>query len=102
MALMRIKEAAAFCIKLINYELFELMRVNPSEVFLNEGDGSQRERRRMGCELTAPIQSVRFGLGSDEATCGRDYPAIPGSGGLSFMDNSKTSFVCLHVKYTKL
>jgi len=87
--------AIAFCIKLINYDFFELMKHNPSGVFLNEGNGSLRERQRVGCELTAPVQSS--GLGSNEAT-GRDYPAIPGSGGLSFMDNLKTGFAYLHVK----
>ncbi|MCD6214317.1 MAG: IS200/IS605 family accessory protein TnpB-related protein [Candidatus Desulfofervidus sp.] len=88
--------AIAFCIKLINYKLFELMRTNPSAVFPNEGNGSLRERRRMGCELTAPVQSL--GLGGDEASDGGGYPAILGSGGLSFMDNLKTGFACLHVE----
>jgi len=88
--------AIAFCIKLIDYELFELMRTNPSAVFSNEGNGSLRERRRMGCELTAPDQSS--GLDGDEASSGGGYPAILGSGGLSIMDNLRTGFACLHVE----
>jgi len=58
--------AIAFCIKFINYDLFELMKHNPPGVSLNEGDGSLRGRQKAGCELTAPVQLV---LGAMKLAC---------------------------------
>lgn len=72
--------AIAFCIKLIDNDLFESMRRNPPGVASDEGDGSLRGRRGAGCGPTAPRQS-RHGLAGDDPERARlagdaRYPAL--------------------------
>lgn len=72
--------AIAFCIKLIDDDLFESMRRNPPGVASDEGDGSLRGRRGAGCGPTAPRQSQR-GLAGDDPGRARlagdaRYPAL--------------------------
>ena len=88
--------AIAFALKSISYDLFKKLITLLSVVSPDEGDGSQRGRRRRGKRAYRPrpvLRVMRFW-----ASPLSGYPAIPGSWGLSFMERLRADLPCLRVK----
>ncbi|UYZ40001.1 MAG: hypothetical protein N2V74_07380 [Candidatus Methanospirare jalkutatii] len=88
--------AIAFAVKSISYNLFRHLITLLSVVSPDEGDGSQRGRRKRGKRADRPrpvLRMMRFWVSPPSG-----YSAMPGSWGLSFLDSLKAGFACLHVK----
>jgi IS605 OrfB family transposase len=93
--------AAVFTLKVLDYESFKTLYSSSDGKFsrgvrANEGDGSLSTRLSVGSGLTALHQAR--GLMYDEVLADGGYPAIPGSGGLSFVESLKTNLPCLDVR----
>ena len=93
--------AAAFALKVLDYEAFKHLRSSPDEiprgVASDEGAGSPRRWLSAGSGLTALHRAE--GLVHDEvAMCNGGYSEIPGIRGLSFAESLKTNLPCLDVK----
>ena len=85
--------AIAFALKSINYNLFRHLMTLLSGVSSNEGDGSQRGRRKRGKRANRPCSEHKLWAAPQSG-----YPAMPGSWGLSFLERLKAGLPCLHVK----
>ncbi|MCD6209448.1 MAG: hypothetical protein J7J01_00895 [Methanophagales archaeon] len=88
--------AIAFAVKSISYDLFKKLITLLSVVSPDEGDGSQRGRRRRGKRADCPrpgLRVVRFWASPQSG-----YPAMPGSWGLSFLERLRANLPCLRVK----
>jgi len=85
--------AIAFALKSINYNLFRHLITLLSVVSPDEGDGSQRGRRKRGKRANCPCPGHKLWAAPQSG-----YPAMPGSWGLSFLERLKAGLPCLHVK----
>jgi len=90
--------AIAFAVKSINYNLFRKLMTLLSVVSPDEGDGSQRGRRKRGKRANRPRPGLIMMRFWASMTLKGGYSAMPGSRGLSFMDGLKEGFTCLRVK----
>jgi len=87
--------AIAFALKCISYNLFKKLITLLSVVSSNEGDGSQRGRRKRGKRAYRPRSEPR--VMKFWASHSSGYPAIPGSWGLSFLERLRAGLTCLRV-----
>jgi len=92
--------AIAFALKCISYNLFRHLITLLSVVSPDEGDGSQRGRRKRGKRADRPRSVLRMMKFWASPLSG--YSAIPGSRGLSIVvsivDSFKGGLACLRVK----
>ena len=96
--------AAAFALKVLDYEGFKTLRSSylldeiPRGVASDEGVGSLRRGLSVGSELTALHQDQSLVHDEVAVMCNGGYSEIPGIRGLSFLESLKTNLPCLHVK----
>ena len=92
--------AAAFALKVLDYETFKSLRSSPDEiprgVAPNEDGGSPRCRLSAGSGPTAPHQVGD--LVRNEVLTDGGYSKIPGIRGLPFLESMKTNLPCLREK----
>lgn len=92
--------AAAFALKVLDYESFKVLcsslNETPRGATSDEGDGSPRRRLSAGSGPTALHQAQS--LMHDEILADGGYSAIPGSGGLFFLESLKTNLPYIHVR----
>jgi len=85
--------AIAFALKCISYNLFRKLITLLSVVSPDEGDGSQRGRRRRGKRADCPCSGHKLWTAPQSG-----YPAMPGGWGLSFLERLRAGLTCLRVK----
>ena len=88
--------AIAFALKCISYNLFRHLITLLSVVSPDEGDGSQRGRRKRGKRANCPRSEPR--VMKFWASPQSGYSAIPGSWGLSLLERLRADLPCLRVK----
>jgi len=87
--------AIAFALKSISYNLFKHLITLLSVVSPDEGDGSQRGRRKRGKRAYRPRPGLKMMKFWASPLSG--YPAIPGSWGLSLLERLRAGLTCIHV-----
>ena len=85
--------AIAFALKCISYNLFRKLITLLSVVSSDEGDGSQRGRRRRGKRADCPCSGHKLWTAPPSG-----YPAMPGGWGLSILERLRAGLTCLRVK----
>jgi len=85
--------AIAFALKCISYNLFRKLITLLSVVSPDEGDGSQRGRRRRGKRADCPCSGHKLWTAPPSG-----YPAMPGGWGLSILERLRAGLTCLRVK----
>jgi len=87
--------AIAFALKSISYNLFKHLIPLLSVVSPDEGDGSQRGKRKRGKRAYRPRPGLKMMKFWASPLSG--YPAIPGSWGLSLLERLRAGLTCIHV-----